>query len=153
MKKLLASLGLTITILLSGCASVNMASKEASEAAKSFKQPAANQSALYVYRDSFMGRALKKDIFIDDECLGQSAPDVFFYKELKPNQKYKISTESEFSPNDIFLVTQPGTNHFVRQYIKLGVFIGGANFEIVSEETGKEAISKLVMAEPGNCSK
>lgn len=149
MKNLLSSLALVA--LLTGCASVNMASKEASDAAKVFKTPPRDQSALYVYRDSAFGRALTKDIFINGECLGKSAPDVFFYKALKPNQKYKISTESEFSPNDLILATEPGKNHFVRQYIKLGVFVGGANLEVVPEEAGKAAIAKLNMAEPGKC--
>ncbi|QTD45329.1 DUF2846 domain-containing protein [Ottowia testudinis] len=149
MKNLFSSLALVT--LLSGCASVNMASKEASDAAKTFKTPPRDQSALYVYRDSAFGRALTKDIFVNDECLGKSAPDVFFYKALKPNQKYKISSESEFSPNDLMLTAEPGKNHFVRQYITLGLFVGGASLEVVPEETGKAAIAKLSMAEPGKC--
>ncbi|HHV6932376.1 TPA: DUF2846 domain-containing protein, partial [Haemophilus influenzae] len=39
-----------------------------------------------------------------------------------------------------------GKNYFIRQYIKFGVFAGGANLEQVSEEEGKKAISKLNMA-------
>jgi hypothetical protein len=33
----------------------------------------------------------------------------------------------------------------VRQYIKMGVFLGGANLELVSEE-GKESIKKCKLA-------
>lgn len=32
----------------------------------------------------------------------------------------RISTESEFSPNDLNLTADAGKNYFVRQYIKVG---------------------------------
>ncbi|XOC77871.1 DUF2846 domain-containing protein [Haemophilus influenzae] len=57
-----------------------------------------------------------------------------------------MSTESEFSNNDLNIKTESGKNYFIRQYIKFGVFAGGANLEQVSEEEGKKAISKLNMA-------
>lgn len=69
----------------------------------------------------------------------------FFYKTVKAGE-HKISTESEFSNNDLNIKTESGKNYFIRQYIKFGVFAGGANLEQVSEEEGKKAISKLNMA-------
>ena len=141
------------TALISGCASVPMESKEASVQAKKFNPPTEGHSGLYVYRDSFVGKALKKDIWIDGKCIGESAPDVFFYEEVKGGQQHTISTESEFSPNDLAINTLPGTNYFINQYIKLGVFVGGAGLELVSEEKGKEAIMELELAKQGTCSK
>lgn len=138
--------------LISGCASVPMESKEASSRAKQFNPPAAGNSGLYIYRDSFVGKALKKDIWVDGKCLGESAPDVFFYEEVKGDQEHNISTESEFSPNILTIKTATGQNYFIRQYIKLGVFVGGANLELVSEEEGKKAISSLALAQKGTCS-
>lgn len=34
----------------------------------------------------------------------------------------------------------------LRQYIKIGLFVGGANLEIVSEEEGKKGVSKCKLA-------
>lgn len=62
-------------------------------------------------------------------------------------------TESEFSPNDLKLVTRSGNNYFVRQYIKVGVFVGGANLKVVDEEQGRKAVAKLSLARAGTCSK
>lgn len=138
--------------LISGCASVPMESKEASAKAKQFNPPATGNSGLYIYRDSFVGKALKKDIRVDGKCVGESAPDVFFYDEVKGGQEHKISTESEFSPNDLTIKTVAGQNYFIRQYIKLGVFVGGANLELINEEEGKKAISSLELAQKGTCS-
>lgn len=130
-----------------------MESKEASDQAKRFEMPAENNAAIYVYRDSFVGKALKKDIWINGECLGESAPDVFFYKQLPGDQEYTIATESEFSPNTLQLLMEKGKSYFVRQYIKLGVFVGGADLEEVDAEKAKSSISKLALAQNGNCSR
>ena len=138
--------------LISGCASVPMESKEASVKAKQFNPPAAGNAGLYIYRDSFVGKALKKDVWLDGKCLGETAPDVFFYDEVKGDQEHKVSTESEFSPNDLAIQTAAGQNYFIRQYIKLGVFVGGANLELINEAEAKKAISSLELAQKGTCS-
>ena len=150
--KLIASLAVTSAIVLSGCASVNMASKAESTKAKQFNPPSAGKAGLYVYRDSFVGKALKKDIWVDGECLGESAPDVFFYTEVAGGKVHKIDTESEFSPNGLELTTEENKNYFVRQYIKMGVFVGGAGLELIPEQQGKLAVTKLELAQPGKCS-
>jgi hypothetical protein len=150
--KFLSIVAIASALLLTGCASVNMAPQEASTKAKQFAQPSANSAGLYVYRNSFAGKALKKDIWIDGKCVGESAPDVFFYTEVAGGKTHKIDTESEFSPNTLELMTEAGKNYFVRQYIKIGVFVGGAGVELVSEEQGKRDIAPLNMALTGNCS-
>jgi len=149
-KKLLSVVA--AAFIVTGCASVPMESKEASVKAKQFNRPTEGHSGLYVYRDSFVGKALKKDIWIDGKCIGESAPDVFFYEEVKSGQPHTISTESEFSPNDLTINTLAGTNYFINQYIKMGVFVGGAGLELVNEEKGKNAVMKLELAKQGTCS-
>ncbi|MDH0097975.1 DUF2846 domain-containing protein [Ectopseudomonas hydrolytica] len=139
--------------LLVGCASVPMEDKNASAAAKQYPTPPAGSAGLYIYRTSGAGTALKKDIWLNDKCIGESAPNVFFYEQVKGDVEHKISTESEFSPNDLLVKTESGKNYFVKQYIKMGVFVGGANLELVNEQEGKQAVSKLEMASKGNCSK
>ena len=34
-------------------------------------------------KDFVAGKALKKDVWIDGKCIGESAPDVFFYTEVE----------------------------------------------------------------------
>lgn len=143
----------SILMLVTGCASVPMESKEASEHAKRFDQPAEGNAGLYVYRNTPAGHALKKDIWIDGECLGESASDVFFHTEVPGDKEYTISTESEFSPNSLQLLMERGKNYFVRQYLKLGVFVGGADLEVIEPEKAKEAIAKLDLAKNGTCSR
>lgn len=153
MKTLYACLLIVFSFLASGCASVEMASIEESERAKLFAPPPSGKSGVYIYRNSFMGKALKKNIWIDGQCLGESAPDMFFYTQVEGGRKHVIETESEFSPNALELMFEAGKNYFIRQYIKLGVFIGGANLEKVSEEQGREDVKKLQLARITYCNR
>lgn len=146
LKKTLGLLFLMTSLALTGCATVPMASEEENRVAQQFNKPPKGKSGLYIFRQGvFFGDALKKDLFVDDVKIGETAPNVFFYKQVKAG-KHKLSTESEFSNNDLYLTTESGKNYFIRQYVKLGVFIAGANLEQVSEEEGKKAISQLNLA-------
>lgn len=150
--KIVSVVFLTATLVISGCASVDMASKAESEKAKEFNPPSQGRAGVYIYRDSFVGKALKKDVWIDGKCVGESAPDVFFYTEVEGGKTHKVDTESEFSPNTLELMFEAGKNYFLRQFIKMGVFVGGAGLEQIAEDEGKTAVSKLDMAKPGKCS-
>lgn len=138
--------------LLSGCASVPMESKEQSDMAKKFSPPSDSNAGLYLYRSGHFGGALKKDLWVDGECIGETAPNVFFYEEVEGDEEHTISTESEFSPNDLLVKTESGKNYFIRQYIKMGAFVGGAGVELVSQDKGQEEVSSLEMASKGTCS-
>ncbi|MBK6619270.1 MAG: DUF2846 domain-containing protein [Nitrosomonas sp.] len=150
--KIMVAFTISATLLFSGCASVQMAPKAESAKAKEFNAPSQGNAGVYLYRNSFVGKALKKDLWIDGKCIGESAPDVFFYTEVEGEKLHKIDTESEFSPNTLELVLEAGKNYFIRQFIKIGVFVGGAGVEQVPEEQGKADITKLEMATPGKCS-
>jgi len=106
---------------------------------KSFAAPAEGKAGVYIYRNSFVGQALKKNLYLNGELLGESANKTYFYRQVQPGE-HTVSTESEFSDNAFKFVAEAGLNYFIRQYIKMGVFVGGANLEIVSEEEGKEGV-------------
>ena len=150
--KIVSVVVLSASLLISGCASVDMASKEDSARAKEFNPPNQGSAGVYIYRDSFVGKALKKDVWIDGKCIGESAPDVFFYTEVEGGKSHKIDTESEFSPNTLELMFEAGNKYFIRQFIKMGVFVGGAGLEQIPEEQGKIDVAKLEMAKLGKCS-
>ena len=154
LKKLALASTVLGTLFLAGCASVPMESAQESVRLKAFPAPESNMAGIYVYRDSYMGKAQKKDIYIDSECLGESANHTFFYKQVAGGKNHELSTESEFSDNKISVFTEPGKNYFFRQIIKIGVFVGGAKLEAVPESEGKRVISKVdvQLAKSGVCS-
>lgn len=140
------------SLLFVGCASVPMESREMSDKAKTFVSPSNGNAALYIYRSGSLGGALKKDLWVDGKCIGESAPNIFFHEEVSGGMEHKVSTESEFSPNDLLIKTDSGKHYFIQQYIKFGVFVGGAGLELIDEEKGKKEVAKLQLAKKGSCS-
>ena len=139
-------------LAMTGCASVPMEGMEETLAAKKFNPPAEGKSGLYIYRNSFFNTFLKRDVWVNGKCIGETAPDVFFYEVVEGDTEHKVSTESEFSPNDLLIKVKSGMNYFIRQYIKMGIFVGGAGLELIDEEKGKEEVRELDMATKGTCS-
>ncbi len=79
-----------------------MASLEEDKAKKQFFSPPVDKSGLYIYRNSTFGSALKKSVYVDRILIGESAPMTYFYKEVDAG-KHTLSTESEFSDNDLIV--------------------------------------------------
>lgn len=137
-----------------GCASVPKVDLTTTQQQRTIQTPQAGNAGIFVYRsNNVIGSALKKDIWIDGECLGETARGVYFYKEVEGGKPHTVSTESEFSPNHLNVTTQSGKNYYVQQYIKPGVFVGGANLKLVDETEGKTAVEKYSLAVAGKCSK
>ena len=145
LKKTILGLVIVSVALLAGCATVPMAPLEQDSALKAFSQPAVDKAGLYIYRTAGIGTALRKNVYVDGVLLGETAQKTYFYKEIAPGQ-HEISTESEFSDNTITFQAEGGKNYFARQYIKMGVFRGGANLEMVSEQEGMEAVRNCNLA-------
>ena len=135
---------------LAGCASVPLASPEADAASKTFAPPPAGKAGLYVFRNTWVGQSLTKSVYLDGQLIGETSNKVFLHRLVEPGQ-HKLSTESEFGDNDLEWNAVAGQNHFFRQYIKMGVFVGGANVEAVGEEEGKKEVleCKLAAGAPG----
>lgn len=152
MKKIL--LAALMAASLVGCASVPTEPEEVAAQVKKFDPPPEGKAGLYIYRSGTFGATLKKDIWIDGDCLGESAPRTFFYKQVDAGDRY-LSTESEFSTRTKRVTAESGRNYFILQYITPGVFVGGADFFIMDrdkEDRAKKAIAKLPLAKQGHCS-
>ena len=141
-KLFIVALGIAV---LSGCASVPMETPSADAALKSFPAPPADKAVLYIYRDSFAGQGLKKTLKIDGEVIGETTNRTYFYRLVNPGNRV-LATESEFSDNTINLMAIAGQNHYVRQSIKMGVFVGGAKLEVVPEATAQAQLQKCELA-------
>lgn len=145
-KKVIGVVAIISWVLLSSCASVKMASKEEDTTLKDFKLPSSDRAGLYIYRNSFLGQALKKEIYVDSVFIGETANGVYFYLELAPGT-HSISTESEFSENSIVFEAEGGKNYFAEQYIEMGIFSGAAGIEMVDEKVGTQQVLDCELAE------
>jgi hypothetical protein len=145
MKKIII-LTFSVAVLLFGCASVKMASKEEDTTLKNFSLPPVDKAGLYIYRNSFLGQAMTKEVYVDSVFIGKTANGVYFYIELSPGA-HSISTQSEFSENSIIFDAEGGKNYFAEQFIKVGFFIGGAGIEMVDEQVGMQQVLECELAE------
>jgi len=73
--------------------------------------------------------------------LGKTANKVYFYKQIEAGS-HVLATESEFGNNELAFEAEEGNNYFFEQYIKMGVFVGGANVKAVTEAEGEEGVSQ-----------
>ena len=141
-----ALLIVSAVVLLLGCASVKMASKEEDTALKKFTLPPPDKAGLYIFRNSFLGQAVSREIYVDSVFIGKTANGVYFYLEISPGT-HTISTESEFGENSVMLEVEGGKNYFAEQYIKMGIFSGGAGIEMVDESVGMQQVLDCELAE------
>lgn len=145
---------LSAVLMLSACVtSVPMSNAKVFPNAKTFESPTEGKAGLYIYRSGVFSSASAKDIWVDGHCLGRSVPNVFFYTEVDGGKEHMVTTASEFSTNSLSLHMEAGKHYFVRQYIKMGFFSGGANMKQVSEVEGKAEVMKLNMAAVRKCRK
>ena len=137
-------------LAMTGCASVPLESAQITKVAKQFDPPSDGRAGLYIYRNTSFGGAAYIDVWVDGQCIGATAPYVFFYEEVEGGQSHKVSSKftwSEASPNDVLIKAKSGMHYFFHQYINFG----STGVELVDEEQGKEEVSKLDMATKGTC--
>lgn len=129
-------------IALTGCGSVPMAPKEKDAASKTFHAPSSGRAGIYIYRDSFVGQGVKRLLSIDGAAVGATVNKVYFHREVTPGQ-HTLSTQSEFSDNEITINVKAGNNYYFRQTMRPGLVNGGgSNIVAVDEEEGKQAVLK-----------
>ena len=146
LKRILALGIITFSMILTGCAKVDMAPETKSLQTKQFKTPPKGKSGIYIYRDSFFGAGVSNSLYIDDKLIGKTAPYVFLYKEVNAG-KHKIFANSSFGTDEMSLTTESGKNYYIRNYIRMGFFSGGANLEKIEETKAQKEISKLDLSE------
>lgn len=130
-----------ILAALTGCASVPMAPKERDAASKTFQAPSAGKAGIYIYRDTIIGQGVKRLLSIDGTIIGATVNKVYFHREVAPGT-HTLSTQSEFSDNEVTINVRAGNNYYYQQTMRPGVLVGGGSniSAIDDEEAGKQAV-------------
>lgn len=128
-----------VTILASGCASVQMATPEKDTAAKTFAVKA-EKANIYVYRNETFGAAVKMPVALNGKLVGDTASKTYMMLEVAPGQHTVVSkTENDAA---VAVNAVAGKNYFVWQEVKMGLFAPRSNLHLVDEETGKAAVQE-----------
>ena len=95
--KIIGIIGIFIFVIsgcasLPGMASVPMESAQITKVAKQFDPPSDGMAGLYIYRNTSFGGASHINVWVDSNCIGTTAPYVFFYEEVEGGISYSVSS-------------------------------------------------------------
>lgn len=132
-----------ISIALMGCASVPMGDTKQDAALKAFQVPA-DKAGIYVYRNESMGAAVKMDVIIDGQNIGETAANTYMYREVAPG-KHTIASKAE-NTDTVEVDLKPGTLTFIWQEVKMGFMFARTKLNIVGEQEGKKGVLETKLA-------
>lgn len=140
----LIGLLLAMALLVTGCASVPMASEAEDGAAKAFAVKL-DRANVYVYRNETFGAAIPMTVSINGRVAGQTGPQTYFMWEVEPGL-HEISSHAE-TVSTIQLNAQAGKSYYVWQEVKMGVFMARSLLQQVDEETGRKGVLECKRAQ------
>ena len=136
-KKLLLAASLVASLILTGCASVPMASKEMDSQAKQFTT-VADKAKIYIYRDENMGAAVKMPVLLNGMSVGDTVAKSYILREVEPGEHTIVSkTENDA---ELKLTADAGKNYFVWQEVKMGAFSARSKLHLVDEAKGQKSV-------------
>ena len=140
MKKIMIGTGITVMLLLSGCATTSPTAPAHIDAkAKQFTADK-GKSNIYVYRNEFYGAAVSMPVTLDGRNVGTTGADT--YIKLTTNPGNHVLTSQAENVVTLNLATQANKNYFVWQEVKMGVMSARSKLKLVTEQEGKKGVSE-----------
>ena len=140
----LIGLLLAMVVLVSGCASVPMASLEDDAKDKLFSARP-DKSTIYVYRNESFGGAIVMTVSLNGKVAGQTGPQTYFVWEADPGSQ-EIASHTE-NVSTLKLTTEPGKTYYVWQEVKMGAFMARSQLQQVDEATGRKGVLECKRAQ------
>jgi hypothetical protein len=137
MSKVLFALIIFPLVLISGCASVQLAPPPEDAKAKEFK-PSPGRANLYIYRNEMYGAAVSMDVLVNGKMIGSTSAKTYFLIDVPPG-KHNIISKAE---NDAALTVEatPNKSYFIWQEVKMGLLYARTMLLLVNEEKGKAGV-------------
>lgn len=144
LNKLFTIIAIFSAAVLSGCASVKTASSSEDAKAKTFATNP-NQAKLYIYRNEFMGAALRMGVELNGKEIGKTGPKSYFAVDVPPG-KHSIVSRAE---NDASLevMAEAGRNYFIWQEVKMGFLLARSKLQLVDEAQGQAGVRESQLLE------
>lgn len=99
------------------------------------------QGRIFFYRPSSFGLAIRPDIKLNDETVGEAVSWGFFFVD-RPAGNYHVVTSTEVDRKLSFVLEKAQTR-FVRFSVGFGFFVGHIYGELVDPETARSEIVDL----------
>ncbi len=94
----------------------------------------ADVGRIYFYRPSALGAAIRPDVLLNNDKVGEAIAHGFFYVDRSPGN-YEVTTTTEVK-RTLSLVLEKGQTRYVRFSISLGFFAGHVYGELVEPDVG-----------------
>jgi hypothetical protein len=143
-KKIAGFCIVVVAFVAGGCASVPMASTDKDNSAKTFRAKP-GMANIYVYRNETFGAALKMPVVLDGKLAGDTASKTYFLFEVAPG-KHELIAKGE-NDSVLPLTVQAGSNYFVWQEMKMGMFAGRSALQLVDEAKGRAGVAECKLIE------
>ena len=127
---------LAFALILSSCAS----GMKFTEANPSIHPPNPELGRIFFYRPSALGAAIRPDVMLNGEKVGEAISHGFFYVDRSPGN-YEAVTSTEVSRKVSFIL-EKGQTRFIRFNISFGFFVGHVYGELVDQNVGMEEIQE-----------
>ena len=139
LKKLIFATAIVASAMLSGCASVPMASPELDNQAKQFTT-VPDKAKIYIYRDENMGAAVKMPVLLNGMSVGDTVAKSYILREVEPGEHTIVSkTENDA---ELKLTAAAGKNYYVWQEVKMGAFSARSKLHLVDDAKGQESVKE-----------
>lgn len=133
-----------VAVLVTGCASVPMASPEQDAAAKNFAvQP--DKANVYIYRNESFGGAVKMPVLLNGKSVGDTVAKTYIKLNVPPG-KYTILSKTE-NDAELQLDTAAGKNYFVWQEVKMGVWTARSALNLVDTAQGEAGVKECQLVQ------
>jgi len=125
---------LLVAIGLIGCAS----GIKYIEFEPTMPSPTPDTGRIFFYRPSSLGAALRPDVMLNNEKVGEAISYGFFYVDRQPGE-YQVVTSTEVV-RKLSFVLDKGQSRYVRFSTSFGFFVGHVYGELVDQNVGMKEI-------------
>ncbi len=133
-------------LLLSACGGyVKYAPQNVDATRKAFQIPQNEKSALFIYRDGFLGSKVNTEVFLDGKILGKNLGYTYLYAEV-PQGEHKITSHLGGYTN-LAINVEPNKIYYVKEEIDTGMFETKIFLYLVDEATGQSGVRKCKLVE------
>lgn len=147
-KRALKLMGLCLALLLCSCAS----GTPFLELNPSLTPENVGTGRIFFYRVTGMGgAAIQPKILLNDQVVGRSIPQGFFYLDRPPGD-YVVVTTTEVERKASFVLEADQTR-YIRFGISMGFFAGHVYGELVEPEEAEKEIQKCKFTDPAEMMK
>lgn len=144
---IVAGVCLAAFLLLSGCAAtVEMATPELDQAAKTYVPPEGKANIYVTRKDQFTGSAVLFQVVVDGRMLGAIAPGTYHMMSVDPGRHVVAATSMENQTSQK-IEAEAGHCYFFEVTPKTGWMAARVDVQPMSETEGRAAVAENSMAE------